>query len=760
MESYNKACFQAALEGAVLLENHGSLPFRKGEKVALFGREPFEYQKSGSGSGGDVRSPYVTDIHDELKEKVVLDEEVTNFYADFIKANPFDWNGGWLTPTVQKQPMIEESLVERAAARNDIAMVILERVYGESFDQAEKKGEWYLSDAEEDLFQKLSRHFRHIVVLLNIGNPMDLSFLKRYPAIDSLLIVWQGGMEGGKAAASLLMGEAAPSGKLPITLTKSIHAYEHVPFGSYETNLHEEDIYVGYRYFDTFAPEEVLYPFGFGLSYTKFAISYQNGGWDGDHFKANVLVKNTGSVAGKEVVQLYTEAPQGDLEEPKRVLVGFQKTKLLAPGESETLTLSLPLRVFARFDDRDDSKFAHSFVLEKGTYRLCLGGDVREAKECDSFLIPETKLIERLSAAARPEAEFDVLSQHGKRHIGVGPRVKLPEMPAIPYTGDKGYTFQDVRNGAHSLKEFIGQFNVEELAPMTIGEGWNSPKASVPNSAAVYGGNLEPLTSKGVEIVTCCDGPSGLRAKDERTHIAIPVGVCLAATFNPSLADALADTVYEDLKEAKVYCLLGPGINIMRHPFGGRNFEYFSEDPLLAGTMASAYVNAYAKHGIAACIKHYAVNSQETERYYENEVLSERALREIFLIPFEMAAKTGNLHAVMTSYNEVNGRHSGSNAELVNVILRQEWGYQGLVMTDWGCRVDTTLPKDEKPIEVDRYSSTLAAGVDIYMVQTDPVKPAQGIIKDVKEGRLDFAVLQQAAYHLLDSVLFLQGPRD
>ena len=664
MESYNKACFQAALEGAVLLENHGSLPFRKGEKVALFGREPFEYQKSGSGSGGDVRSPYVTDIHDELKEKVVLDEEVTNFYADFIKANPFDWNGGWLTPTVQKQPMIEESLVERAAARNDIAMVILERVYGESFDQAEKKGEWYLSDAEEDLFQKLSRHFRHIVVLLNIGNPMDLSFLKRYPAIDSLLIVWQGGMEGGKAAASLLMGEAAPSGKLPITLTKSIHAYEHVPFGSYETNLHEEDIYVGYRYFDTFAPEEVLYPFGFGLSYTKFAISYQNGGWDGDHFKANVLVKNTGSVAGKEVVQLYTEAPQGDLEEPKRVLVGFQKTKLLAPGESETLTLSLPLRVFARFDDRDDSKFAHSFVLEKGTYRLCLGGDVREAKECDSFLIPETKLIERLSAAARPEAEFDVLSQHGKRHIGVGPRVKLPEMPAIPYTGDKGYTFQDVRNGAHSLKE------------------------------------------------------------------------------------------------AKVYCLLGPGINIMRHPFGGRNFEYFSEDPLLAGTMASAYVNAYAKHGIAACIKHFAVNSQETERYYENEVLSERALREIFLIPFEMAAKTGNLHAVMTSYNEVNGRHSGSNAELVNVILRQEWGYQGLVMTDWGCRVDTTLPKDGKPIEVDRYSSTLAAGVDIYMVQTDPVKPAQGIIKDVKEGRLDFAVLQQAAYHLLDSVLFLQGPRD
>ena len=273
----------------------------------------------------------------------------------------------------------------------------------------------------------------------------------------------------------------------------------------------------------------------------------------------------------------------------------------------------------------------------------------------------------------------------------------------------------------------------------------------------------------GLPEVMMTDGPHGIRKQPSGDNGGIGGSVpatCFlpactsAASWDKAMLYRMGQALGEEALEEKVSVILGPGVNIKRNPLCGRNFEYFSEDPYLAGKLAASLIGGIQSTGTGACIKHFAANNQETRRQTINAVVDERALREIYLSAFELAIKQAKPWAVMNAYNQLNGSFCSENGYLLNQILRREWGYTGLVMTDWGCRVDTTLPKDGKPIEVDRYSSTLAAGVDIYMVQTDPVKPAQGIIKDVKEGRLDFAVLQQAAYHLLDSVLFLQGPRD
>lgn len=755
----NEACFQAALEGAVLLKNGGSLPLHPGEKIALFGREQFEYMKSGSGSGGEVKPPYVTNVHDEIVGKVELDQEVSDFYADFIAKNPFDWATGWPAPTVQRQPFVDESLVERASKRNDKAIIVLNRVFGEAFDCRPEKGMWYLTDEEKDLFKKVCAHFEKVVVLLNIGNPMDLHFLDRYPQIDSVLLLWQGGMEGGRAAASLLMGEASPSGKLPITLAKDLEDYGHIGFGDGQKNVHTEDIYVGYRYFETFSPEAVRFPFGYGLSYSSFSRRLVKAKWGEDGLTAEVLVQNTGSFPAKEVASLYAEAPQGELGAPKRMLVAFQKSELLAPGGKQTLLLKAPIRAFARFDERDASPFAHSFYLEKGKYNIALGGDVHAAEVCFSFEVSAPRLVEKLSSALCPKEGFDVISPMGKRRIEAGKGTLPPAPKAIPFTGDEGYDFQDVRAGKCSLNDFIAQFKPEELLPLTVGEGWGSKKGSVPGSAAVYGGNVEPFASRKTEIVTCCDGPSGLRDGEERSHVSTPVAICVAASFNPDLWVGLSKTVSEDLHLAKVNCLLGPGANIMRHPFGGRNFEYFSEDPLLAGTMAASCVSAFDRNGIAACIKHCAVNSQELNRLFENEVLSERALREIYLIPFEMAVKSGHLHAIMTSYNRINGTSASSNAELFGEIVRKEWGYDGVVMTDWGCEMDDPNKKGDEAHKKTNQSARLRAEVDLYMIASDPALGAKDAFRGLKEGDLDPAYVQQAARHILASVLLLEGKK-
>jgi len=743
----NEACFQAAVEGAVLLKNEGMLPLKKGERVALFGREQFEYLKSGSGSGGDVRAPYVTNLHDELEGKVQIDEEVSSFYHDFIQKNPFNWNGGWPAPSVQVQPKIPEELVEKAAKRSRKAVVVLSRAFGEGFDMKAEKGGFFLSEEEEDCLKKVSARFSSVAVLLNLGNPIDLGFMDRYP-VNALMILWYGGQEGGRAGASLLLGEDNPSGKLPITLTHSLEDVSHVPFGDGKRNIHGEDIYVGYRYFETFAPEKVRYPFGFGLSYTNFEISFQKAIWGEDDLSVAASLKNVGTSAGKEAVELYAELPHEELGEPSRVLVAFQKSKLLAPGEEESIVLHAPKRNFAVFDERDDSPFAHSFVLPKGLYTLYLGSDVRSARKVDSFRLEETELYQKCTSALRPQFSFRVLDREGTRLVETGPRMRLPQAKkSLPDTGEKGISFADVAEGKKSVEEFAAQFEAKELGLLLTGEGWSSPKGSVPGSAAVIGGAEEPFASKGVKIVTMCDGPSGLRDQDGLSHVSLPAGICLSASFNPDLIDGLAETVTPELKKAGVDILLGPGTNIIRHPLCGRNFEYFSEDPYLSGTMAATYIRDFEKRGISACVKHFAVNLQENERIGENEVLSERALREIYLRPFEMAKDTGLLDSVMTSFNRINGVSSGSNAELINGVLRGEWGFQGLVMTDWGTFLDD-FDSPSRPFSDNNIAAMVRAGGDVYMEKETAQIGRDEMMKSYP-AFLSEEQIRQAACHVL-----------
>lgn len=754
--SVRDALSKAVAEGIVLLEHDGMLPLKRNEKVAVFGRAQFEYIKSGSGSGGLVVCPYVTNIGDELKRYVSVDMRAEEYYRKWIAKHPYDNGDNWEIPQSQQEAPIDEKFVEKLSAENEKAVIVISRLCGEAFELKTEKGGYYLSDEEDRTISLATKHFKHVCVVLNTGNPVDMRWVKKY-SVGTVAYVWQGGQEGGLGVARALAGELYPSGRLVDTIAENLSDYPATGnYGDESKNIHVEDIFVGYRYFETFAREKVLYPFGYGLSYTNFSYSETVGSKNHDTVTVKTKVTNIGGLSGKEVVQVYVGKPQGVLCKPLRELVGFQKTKLLKPGESETVTLKIKISDLASYEDRPGSEFSFSYILEKGAYAFYLGANVRDAQNVFGFVQEDTVCIRKCSQALAPNEAFRRISFDGQKLVYENVPLDQSDLKAkisaqlpdeITYTGDKGFTLQDVANGKISPDEFVAQFCREDLCLLVRGEGMSSPKAHIDGTAGCYGGVAPVWINHGVPVVTTVDGPCGVRlSKKDGYATCIPTGTLLASMWAPELLSDVFDIFARELKEYALDIALAPGINIHRHVLGGRNFEYFSEDPYLTGVTASAVVKCFADNGIGCTVKHFAVNSQEFGRRGENEVVSERALREIYLKGFETVIKSGNVPYIMTAFNRINGTSAASNFDLLTTILRNEWGYKGMVMTDWWPLIDSHYNSTASKYNL---SSIIRAQADLFMVTPDGAAYKDDLLFALDNGYLTLGELQRCAKNIL-----------
>ena len=618
-EKYTAKARQAVAEGQVLLLNQNHvLPLPKGSHVAVFGRMQLHYYKSGTGSGGMVNVNKVTGILEALEESedVQVYEPLVGVYREWEKDHPFDEGVGWGNePWSQEEMELNEALVEEAAEKNEYAIVILARTAGEDKDNKMLEGAYCLTSIEEDMLQKVRKSFAKMIVLLNTGNIMDMSFMDQYRP-DAVMYVWQGGMIGGFGTVDVLTGKVCPSGRLSDTIAAQMSDYPADPyFGGLEQNLYVEDIYVGYRYFESAAKSKVLYPFGFGLSYTTFSMEAGGFSYAENQVSFVMKVTNTGSVAGKEVVQVYAKAPLGKLGKPARVLIDFKKTKELMPGECETLTFAIPTSVFASYNEVSTAGMPVGWVLEAGEYTIYAGGNVRDAYAVGSFTLDELQIVEECRSALAPTTAFKRMKMTAANEHAEAAGVYEVAMEEVPLrvvspeekrnaelpescemTGDRGIKLADVKAGKATLDEFVAQLTEEELASIVRGEGMGSPKVTA-GTAAAFGGVTKSLLEKGIPCGCCDDGPSGMRLDSGMKAFSLPNGTLLACTFNIQLNEELyAFTAVEMIKN-RVDILLGPGMNIHRHPLNGRNFEYFSEDPLLTGKMAAAQVRGLKSAG-------------------------------------------------------------------------------------------------------------------------------------------------------------------
>ncbi len=721
---------EAAREGMVLLKNQENvLPLPVGSRVALFGKATFDYVKGGGGSG-DVTVAYTRNLYEGLKQKaghVEIFEELADYYRQNVKEQYARGVG----PGMTLEPALPRELLTKARAFTDTAVISICRFSGEGwdrksvYDKKEKRddtviagleqkqesenetfedGDFYLTQGEKALVESVKNCFPRVIVVMNVGGMVDTDWFAGEDKIQAVLMAWQGGIEGGLAAADLLVGEANPSGKLSDTFAKRLEDYPST-YNFHESDDYVEytdDIYVGYRYFETVpgAAGKVNYPFGFGLSYTRFLLSMPTVEKRGHHLRVMVDVCNIGQTAGKEVVQVYYSAPQGKLGKPARELAAFQKTRLLQPGETQTIVLRIDINNMASYDDL--GKVARSaYVLEKGEYRFYVGTSVRDTVESSYVMVQEEDTVtEQLTPKMVPtqlgrrmlaDGSYEELPQGEpvdtdasvfpaklpeRETGGVTPVVKRRESYPLWGYEDKRPKLIDVAEGRMTLDAFVAQLPDEQLAELLGGQ----PNMGVANTFG-YGN----LPDYGVPNIMTADGPAGVRIAPECgvCTTAWPCSTLLACTWDPRLAERVGAAGGAEAKENNMGAWLTPAVNIHRSPLCGRNFEYYSEDPYLTAKMAGAMVTGIQSNHVAATVKHFALNNKETNRTESDSRASERAIREIYLRAFERIVKEAKPWSIMSSYNIINGHRASENRELLEDILRGEWGFEGMVTTDW-----------------------------------------------------------------------------
>lgn len=736
----------AAKEGMVLLKNDRNvLPLAKGTRVALFGKGTFDYVKGGGGSG-DVTVAYIRNLYEGLKlqkDKISIFEELCDYYRKDIEEQYKNGN----VPGMTIEPDVPTELLQKAKAFTDTAIISICRYSGEGWDRKSiidpnnkalwdyerkmteksaeifKDGDFCLSVKEKEMVDAVKTNFKNVIVILNVGGMVDTSWFAYDPKIQSALLALQGGMEGGLAAAELLVGDGNPSGKTVDTFARTLDDYPSTH------NFHEsrdyvdytDDIYVGYRYFETIpgAAEKVVYPFGYGLSYTTFNVETVSAGILQPSHTANsqsaphdavshtdtlyvrVRVTNTGKRAGKEVVQVYAAKPQGKLGKPAKELVAFEKTRELLSGESQIVTLTWIINDMASYDDLGKIQKS-AYVLEAGSYDIYVGTSVRDVQKADySYILDEDIITKQLSAKLVPtslakrmlsDGSFEELPQSepvdtDASVVGnIDPSLTegvAPGQRAIPYfrfadgmVKNGKYDIMDVVEGQISLDEFISELSVDDLIHLLGGQ---------PNIGAANTFGIGNMPEYGIPSVMTADGPAGVRINPEVgvCTTAFPCSTLLACTWNPDIVEAVGHAGGKELKENNLGLWLTPAINIHRSPLCGRNFEYYSEDPFVTGKLAGAMVRGIQSNNVGATLKHFALNNKETNRKNSDSRVSERAAREIYLKAFEMIIKAENPWAVMSSYNIINGYRASENKDLLTGILRDEWGYTGMVTTDW-----------------------------------------------------------------------------
>ena len=759
---YIEAAENVVSEGIILLKNDkNALPISREESTAVFGRIQLHYYKSGTGSGGMVNVSKVIGITDGLRDAgVKVNEKLLGIYKKWDEENPFDLGEGWGSePWSQKEMPLSDSVAEEAARESSSAVVIIGRTAGEEQDSKLEKGSYYLTDTETEMIKTVRKHFGRMIVLLNVGGIIDLSFMdSTETSPDALMIVWHGGMIGGAGTAKVLVGDVSPSGKLPDTIAYKIsdHAADR-NFGDPDKCIYAEDIYVGYRYFETFAKDKVRYPFGYGMSYTDFSAVCDKAELNGDNIEISVTVRNTGErYSGKQVIQLYCEAPQGKLGKPARVLRAFGKTAELAPGESGSLSFSVPVESLCSYDDSGKSGYQDCFVVEAGEYNICIGTDVRSAEKCFTFTVDETKVISKHRQILAPHTGFDRLLPE-KTESGYAEssepvpmnkndvdRIIVDALPVeIPQTGDRGIKLADVKSGKNTMDEFVAQFTDEDLACIIRGEGMGSPKVT-PGTTSAFAGVSQRLIGFGIPSCCTSDGPSGMRLDCGTKAFSLPNGTLIASTFNTELVKELFSLAGLEIAANKVDCLLGPGMNIHRHPLNGRNFEYFSEDPLLCGEMAAAELLGLQTASVTGTIKHFCCNNQELNRHFLDSVVSERALREIYLEGFRIAVQKGNAKTIMTTYGSLNGVWTAGNYELNTMLLREDWGFDGFTMTDWWANINR---RGKAPCKND-FAAIARAQNDTYMVCSDAENNDDNTLEMLASGGLTRGELQRNAKNI------------
>lgn len=774
-----------AAEGMVLLKNEGRvLPLREGSRVALYGAGASKTVKGGTGSG-DVNSRRDVSVCEGLKNAgfEITTEKWIADYDRLFERKRLEWRDGIVRAV--KDAGVEEAFnvyarspfrfpvggpVEKTDA--DTAFFILSRIAGEGADRSDAPGDYRLSPEEEKLLDGICAAYGKVVVVLNAGGPVDLSFLDAHPNVLGLIQMSQAGTEGGNALADLVSGKANFSGKLTDTWAfrygdyPSSETFSHND-GDTATERYGEGIYVGYRYFDTFSVP-ARYGFGYGLSYTTFEIAARgvsvrgNGG--GPRVEADVEVRNTGGAAGREVVQIYASCPDGKLEKEFRRLAAFGKTKLLQPGESQRMKIGFPLRRLASYDEAEPG-----WVLEPGGYGVWIGDSLGGSRLTYMLRLDRRAVTVKTRNLCAPKEKPRELSQDaGTRAAryaewkdrGVAQTVEIRADEIAAETADCSEPAQTAGGEAGRLAR---ELTDDELIRLVVGDpgraqGSNLGSAgiSVPGAAGETGSCEQ---GKGLASIVLADGPAGLRlnphydvadgkivpmpflASFERGLFAggpdrpagtrhyqyctaIPVGTLLAQTWDAGLLREAGRMVGGEMQDFGVTLWLAPGMNIHRNPLCGRNFEYYSEDPLLSGVMAAAITaGVQSEAGCGTTIKHFACNSQEDNRMGSDSVVSERALREIYLKGFEIAVRSAQPMAIMTSYNLVNGVHAANNRGLCTGIARREWGFRGLIMTDWtttehgadctaaGCvRAGNDLVMPGSPADFDNLRAELAAG--------------------------------------------------
>ena len=896
-----QASREAAAQGMVLLKNeHAALPLPDKSKVALFGMNQIDYVDGGGGAA-TVNAEYKVSLlqgmqNKEKEGKVELYKPLVDAYtaADKTDTNP---------KGRKNQINLTDELLNGAKDFADTAIISIGRFTEEGTDMEEGPGGYELTQAEQDMVNKVcAAGFDRVAVVLNVATAVDTSWFYDNENIDAALMAWLGGMEGGNAMADILCGDVNPSGKLPDTLVKSFEDYHSSDFHESMAYVnYTEDIFVGYRYFETIpgAAEKVNYEFGYGLSYTTFALSGQKVEQDGDNIKATVTVKNTGGRAGREVVQVYYSAPQGKLGKAAKELAGFAKTRELSPGESQTLTVTFAVDDMASYDDLGKTGHKSAYVMEAGDYGFYVGTSVRDCEKSSYvYTLNELKVVEQLSqkltskrlekrlladgtyeeldaeiadttcqvkaegiskmecenyidadrniAIEMPETGACVSYFNQDRYVvydlrveqagtynvvlraanGHGPltnymavyvndqkqdvstyieqtgfdsgnrwftfvdckpfqltlpegKVKLKlvctvgEGPNLDYltfervgsqakaaaatvpsgepnakttlkaasasasdaaASDDLILLEDVYNNPDLMDAFLDQMTVEELAELTEGQAGGST------------GGIGGLRRLGIPAAGTADGPLGLHLGGEYKCTSWPCAILLASTFDTDLIQEIAQKIGDECLDANIDVLLGPSLNIHRNPLCGRNFEYYSEDPLVSGKMAAAFVKGVQSKGIAATMKHFAINNKENNRRACDSRVTERAAREIYLRGFKIAIDEADPWAIMSAYNPINGIKASMNEELLTGILREEWGYQGLVMSDW----DTGASHTQEALAGGDVKMPTGSPSELVKAVNDPENPlTREILEQRVENVLNFVMKTRVFYNRL-----------
>lgn len=804
----------AAKEGFVLLENKdGVLPLKKDSKVALYGAGAINTIKGGTGSG-DVNSRNTVSIYDGLRNagfEITTKEWMESFQKEYDQKRQIWKDEIWkkvdrgngkegtsLFDVYVTTPFITPAGDMPTKTDTDTAIYVLSRNAGEGADRFEEKGDYYLTEEENTVLEALNDLYENVVFIMNTGGLIDLSFLDRLNHIKSVLYISQPGMEAGNALSDILIGKDAPSGKLTDTIPFSYSDYPNAKTFSHNNNnvqkeYYEEDIYVGYRYFDSFFVP-VRYSFGYGLSYTKFQMKFLDIAMEQLHtqepmVKVDVEVTNIGDTyAGKEVVQIYACPPQNEMVKEYRRLVGFGKTKLLQPKESQIVTVTIPVYALASFYES-----TATYALEAGNYGIFIGNSLMSSTFEATVVVDEMISLIKTMHICPLKEELNVIKPNVEilQKERMGWEALVRQTPFVTLcakevtTKEIQYDFKE-QGFDKDIQEKLDSLTTEELINLATGEiAWEATGnlgaagSSVPGAAAQ---TSRIALDRGIDYLVLADGPAGVRLMKEycveedeilpqpfenalengfltreesntkgtkmyQYCTAMPVGTLLAQTWNTNMIEEVGDAVAKEMQRFHVQLWLAPGMNIHRNPLCGRNFEYYSEDPLLTGHIAAAMTKGVQKNkGCGVTIKHYACNNQEDNRLHSDSVLTERALRELYLKGFELAVKKAHPLSIMTSYNLINGVHAANNEHICTNAARDEWGFDGAIMTDW----TTTMHGDDCTA-----SGCMRAGNDMIMpgAGTDHAN----MEKELKEHTLELSDLKRCIGNLLNITKVLKG---